>query len=158
MKVNISGSRLFNVNTFLHKPLYNIRFLVYTAAALGLVLFPPTTVLERTMPPNDMHEFLGRTQGFYDTQCRQISKAPKISFRKPKHIAQNIKLTFTVCSFWNRVGCGTHHRFNVAQRCVRNLGGPVTACPLHPMIESAVTSILIIMNIQLNDRDYDDHN
>jgi len=40
----------------------------------------------------------------------------------------------------------------------RNLGGTVTACPLHPMIESAVTSILIIMNIQLNDRDYDYHN
>lgn len=37
----------------------------------------------------------------------------------------------------------------------RNLGGTVTACPLHPVIESAVTSILIIMNIQLNDRDYD---
>ncbi|EQB78587.1 hypothetical protein CB1_001073077 [Camelus ferus] len=36
-----------------------------------------------------------------------------------------------------------------------NLGGTVTACPLHPVIESAVTSILIIMNIQLNDRDYD---
>lgn len=40
----------------------------------------------------------------------------------------------------------------------RNLGGTVTACPLHLMIESAVTSILIIMNIQLNDRDYDYHN
>lgn len=40
----------------------------------------------------------------------------------------------------------------------RNLGGTVTACPWHPMIESAVTSILIIMNIQLNDRDYDYHN
>ncbi|ELW55480.1 Spermatogenesis-associated protein 17 [Tupaia chinensis] len=40
----------------------------------------------------------------------------------------------------------------------RNLGGTVPACPLHPVIESAVTSILIIMNIQLNDRDYDYHN
>lgn len=104
-----------------------------------------------------MHEFVGCIQGlFYDTQRIQISRAPKISFREPKHIAQNIKLTFTI---WNRVGCGTHHRFNVAQRCMReNLGGPVTACPLRPVIESAVTSIPIIMNVQLNDRDYDYHN
>ncbi|KAM7336675.1 hypothetical protein ACRRTK_005168 [Alexandromys fortis] len=40
----------------------------------------------------------------------------------------------------------------------KKLGWDGKLLPLHPEIESAVTSILMIMNIQLNDRDYDDPN
>lgn len=40
----------------------------------------------------------------------------------------------------------------------RNLGGTGAACPLHPVIESAVTRTPVVMSMQPNDRDYDDGN
>lgn len=39
-----------------------------------------------------------------------------------------------------------------------DLGGTGAACPLHPVIEAAVTGTPVVMSRQPNDRDYDDGN